>query len=88
MREQHRYSAMQNPSVPMRTAREAQAEMIRQCRAESCIGDPSIPIAINPAPPPIFGPTVAEYYRRKHQSGKCGRFYPLHLNAIRLDRHR
>jgi len=57
-----------------------QREAIERARAESCT-DPRVPLAMPaPFPRPDFGPSVADYFARKHATGARGTFFPLHLS--------
>jgi hypothetical protein len=58
----------------------AQREIIAQCKTESCL-DRRIPLGMPPASRPEFGPTVAEYFRRKHATQGPGKYLGLHLVA-------
>jgi hypothetical protein len=59
---------------------DAQRAMIAQCKAESCL-DRNVPLGMPPASRPEFGPTVAEYFRRKHATNGPGKYQGLHLVA-------
>jgi hypothetical protein len=49
----------------------AQRDMIARCRSESCL-DSKVPLGMAPASRPEFGPTVAEFFRRKHATQAPG----------------
>lgn len=63
------------------TCKQAQSRMVEVSRAESFL-DRSVPLGY----PPIqtwgwveAGVTIGEYYRSKHQGGRFGKFYGLHV---------
>jgi len=51
-----------------------------QAREESCL-DRSVPLGYPIVARPEIGPTVADYYARKHAGGPLGQYWPLHQTA-------
>ena len=60
--------------VPVRDPR--QAELMREMRRDSVL-DKKVPLGFQPPAHPDAGPTVAEYFARKHKHGQAGRFDEL-----------
>jgi hypothetical protein len=49
-------------------------------KAESCL-DRNVPLGMPPAWRPESGPTVLDFYRRKHATVGPGKYYGLHIVA-------
>jgi hypothetical protein len=77
---------MQPANMKTMTAKEIQRATIEQCRAESIL-DRRVPLGYPPPQQnrPQLGPAIGQYFRTKHDSGRFGKFWPLHITAVVRD---